>query len=270
MIRLMSPFMAGSSLCAPACLWVVKVKLTHGVQSQEPERFDCRFVDLGIYGPLPDLKIDILTVKKAHLAFGQGAVVTRPVLGSKRLFDVGLSIFLLPVFAVVAIALVVLNPFLNRGPLMYYQRRMGLAGQPFQAWKFRTMMPAKTIVRGAFDGLEEDRIAHMGRILRKARIDELPQIINVLRGEMSLIGPRPDLYEHACIYMTTVPGYAARHQIMPGISGYAQTQVGYVDGEEGVQRKVAADLYYIGHANLRLDLWILWRTLCVIAAREGR
>lgn len=217
-----------------------------------------------------DVKKDTLTMKQTHLAFGQGAAVARPVIGSKRFFDIGLSILLLPLFAIVAIALVVLNPFFNRGPLMYYQRRMGLGGQPFQARKFRTMMPAKAIVRGAYDGLEEDRIAHMGRILRKARIDELPQIINVLRGEMSLIGPRPDLYEHACIYMKTVSGYSARHQIMPGISGYAQTQVGYVDGEEGVQRKVAADLYYIGHANLRLDLWILWRTLCVIAAREGR
>lgn len=188
----------------------------------------------------------------------------------KRIFDIILSATLLPVLLFAALALLVLNPFFNRGPLMYYQRRMGLAGHPFQAWKFRSMTPADVLSRGAYDGLEEDRISRMGHILRKSRIDELPQIINVLRGEMSLIGPRPDLYEHACVYLANVPGYAARHQIMPGISGFAQTEVGYVDGETGVQRKVAADLYYVVHASFRFDLWIAWRTLCVIFAREGR
>ncbi len=189
---------------------------------------------------------------------------------SKRAFDIGFSALLLLVLVVAGVVLLVLNPFLNRGPLMYRQRRMGLAGQPFDAWKFRTMMPARAPARGAYDRLELERISPMGRILRKARIDELPQIINVLRGEMSLIGPRPDVFEHACIYVANVPGYAARHQIMPGISGYAQTEVGYVEGEEGVRRKVAADLFYIGHASLRLDFWIMWRTLCVIVARKGR
>jgi lipopolysaccharide/colanic/teichoic acid biosynthesis glycosyltransferase len=94
--------------------------------------------------------------------------------------------------------------------------------------------------------------------------------LNVLRAEMSLIGPRPDLFDHACVYVQTVPDYADRHQVMPGISGLAQTEVGYVDGIEGIQHKVAADLYYISHASLRLDLWIAWRTLCVIVGRKGR
>ena len=195
---------------------------------------------------------------------------TRSMPWSKRLFDIALSTVLLLPLAVTALVLLVLNPFFNRGPLIYDQRRMGFGGQPFRAWKFRTMSPARAAVRGAFDGLEEDRISRLGRILRKARIDELPQIINVLRGEMSLIGPRPDLYEHACVYLENISGYRARHQVMPGISGYAQTEIGYVDGEDGVRRKVAADLYYITHASLRLDVWIIWRTICVIAARKGR
>ena len=223
-----------------------------------------------MFTPLFDINENALGIENAHRDRRHDVVERRGLPLSKRLFDIALSLILLVVLAGVAVGLFILNPFFNQGPLMYFQRRMGLAGQPFQAWKFRTMRPATATRRGAYDGLEEDRISCMGRIMRKARIDELPQIINVLRGEMSLIGPRPDLYEHACVYLKNVPGYADRHRIMPGISGYAQTEVGYVDGEEGVQRKVAADLYYIMHASFRFDLWIAWRTLCVIVARKGR
>jgi lipopolysaccharide/colanic/teichoic acid biosynthesis glycosyltransferase len=94
-------------------------------------------------------------------------------------------------------------------------------------------------------------------------------VINVIRGEMSLIGPRPDYYPHALVYSDTVPGYRDRYRVKPGISGYAQTEVGYVDGLEGVRAKVAADLHYLRHAGFRLDLWIVWRTLAVVFARQG-
>ena len=219
---------------------------------------------------LSEIEDTVFGFEGRHRFPPQNHLDSRSLPWAKRLFDVTFCLVLLAPLAFAAIALLILNPLFNRGPLMYDQRRMGLAGQPFRAWKFRTMSPANAAARGAFDGLEEDRISRLGRILRKARIDELPQIINVLRGEMSLIGPRPDLYEHACVYLENIPGYRARHQVMPGISGFAQTEIGYVDGEDGVRRKVAADLYYITNASLRLDVWIMWRTLCVIAARKGR
>lgn len=188
----------------------------------------------------------------------------------KTLFDVVVSVLLLPALVLVALILKGINPFCNRGPLMHYQMRMGHAGKPFVAFKFRTMRPACGLARGAYDALETDRIPRLGRVLRMLRIDELPQVLNVLRAEMSLIGPRPDLFDHARVYVETVPDYAGRHQVMPGITGLAQTEVGYVDGIEGIKRKVAADLYYITHASLRFDLWITWRTLCVIIGRKGR
>lgn len=199
------------------------------------------------------------------------AVSTSPSLQiSKPIFDRCVALMLVLPLVLIAFALVLLNPFLNRGPLMHKQTRMGFAGQPFVVWKFRTMTPPVGVTRGAFDRLEVDRISGLGRLMRKLRIDELPQIINVLRAEMSLIGPRPDLYDHARVYVQNVPGYAARCQILPGISGYAQTQVGYVDGIDGVTRKVAADLYYIAHASFWLDLWIAWRTICVVVGLKGR
>jgi lipopolysaccharide/colanic/teichoic acid biosynthesis glycosyltransferase len=187
----------------------------------------------------------------------------------KRSFDIVVSVALLPALLTVALALLVLNPLFNRGPLFFVQERMGRGCRPFRAWKFRSMVPVSEIDRGAFDALDTHRITSLGRVLRRSRLDELPQVLNVLRGEMSLIGPRPDYLAHALVYLETVPGYRERHQVLPGISGYAQIELGYVDGVKGVQAKVDADLEYVRHASLFLDLWIAWRTLQVMLAREG-
>ncbi len=188
---------------------------------------------------------------------------------SKRLYDWALALLFLPVLVIVGLCLLILNPFYNAGPLIFRQERMGLRCQPFTAFKFRSMMVGAGTGRGAFDALEQDRITALGHWMRRFRIDELPQIINVLRGEMSMIGPRPDSYAHACIYVREIPGYRDRHQVLPGISGLAQTQIGYVDGIEGIQRKVAADAHYIRHLGFGIDLWITWRTICVVLGRRG-
>ena len=217
-----------------------------------------------------DLQEDLKDLVPQVVSAREGSVAIRPMRRSKRIFDIAVALMLLPLLAVIAALLLVLNPLFNQGALTYRQTRMGLGGRPFTAFKFRTMRHAAAHTRGAFDGLEKDRISRLGGLLRRCRIDELPQVLNVLRRDMSLIGPRPDLYDHARVYQQQVPGYAARHQIMPGISGFAQTEVGYVDGIDGIRRKVAADLYYITHATFRFDLWIAWRTLCVIAGRKGQ
>jgi lipopolysaccharide/colanic/teichoic acid biosynthesis glycosyltransferase len=188
---------------------------------------------------------------------------------SKASFDLCLSLMLLLPLLILTVVLVLINPFLNAGPLIFRQSRMGQDCRAFTAIKFRTMRVEATAVRGAFDALEADRIPPLGRFLRKSRLDELPQIINVLRGEMSLIGPRPDAFEHAVVYLKEVPDYARRYQALPGISGYAQTEVGYVDGVDGLHRKVAADLYYLANASFGFDLWITWRTLCVVLGCKG-
>ena len=190
-------------------------------------------------------------------------------LASKRAFDLIGSLLLLPALVLAALVLLLLNPFLNRGVLLFSQERMGQDSRPFRAWKFRSMSAAPDIQRGAFDALDSHRITRLGGILRKTRVDELPQVWNVVRGEMSLIGPRPDYYPHALVYAEQVPGYRARHVVKPGISGYAQTEVGYVDGPDGVRAKVAADLHYVRHASFRFDLWIAWRTIRVVFGGQG-
>ena len=188
---------------------------------------------------------------------------------AKRGFDLFLAVSLLPLLAVNSVVIFVLNPFLNAGPLLFIQDRMGRDCKPFPTIKFRTMEPAEVMTRTAEAPLEINRITKLGRILRKMRIDELPQIINVIRGEMSFIGPRPDYYEHACYFLKEVPGYRERHVVRPGMSGLAQTVVGYVEGSEATKKKVQADLYYITNANLRLELWLIWRTIVVVFAKAG-
>ncbi len=188
----------------------------------------------------------------------------------KRPFDVAVCIVvLLPLLLLSAAALAALNPLLNRGPLFFVQTRMGRNCRPFRLLKFRTMREAGAGRRPADGRLEVDRITRFGMVLRKTRIDELPQIVNVLRGEMSLIGPRPDIYEHGLHFCRKIPGYADRHAVRPGISGLAQTEIGYVEGTEATRRKVHADLYYVANMGLLLELWIVWRTVAVILRRDG-
>lgn len=188
---------------------------------------------------------------------------------AKRGFDIGTSIVLLPPLLFCALVLVALNPFYNPGRLFFVQMRMGQNCQPFRAIKFRSMRDVPKITRNADDPLETDRIMPLGAFIRKTRIDELPQIFNVLCGQMSLIGPRPDFYDHALEYLEAVPGYRERYQVRPGISGLAQTELGYAAGLDATARKVQADLYYVANAGFRLEGWIFWRTLGVIINRKG-
>jgi lipopolysaccharide/colanic/teichoic acid biosynthesis glycosyltransferase len=187
----------------------------------------------------------------------------------KRTFDILMCVLLAPVMIVTSVALLILNPTKNKGPLFYIQTRMGRDCEPFQAIKFRSMTCAETIERGANDPLETDRITRLGDFLRRSRLDEIPQILNVLKGEMSLVGPRPDYIEHAKEYSNTIPGYKERHDVRPGISGFAQTEVGYAEGTDATREKVAADLHYIQFRSLRLEAWIVWRTIYTVLCRGG-
>jgi lipopolysaccharide/colanic/teichoic acid biosynthesis glycosyltransferase len=190
---------------------------------------------------------------------------------AKRGFDVIFSAaVLIPCFLLVATCLLVLNPVLNPGPMFYRPQRMGRDCRPFRLCKFRTMAPAAAEARGPDDPLETERLTRLGALLRRVRFDELPQIINVFRGEMSLIGPRPDDLPHATSFLADIPGYRHRYAVRPGISGLAQVELGYVHGRDGASRKTALDLHYIRHAGPGLDAWIFWRTLCTVADRKGQ
>lgn len=175
----------------------------------------------------------------------------------------------MPVIAIAAVILLIINPLWNPGALFFVQTRMGRDCRPFPAVKFRTMRPASGKVRGPDDPLEAERITRLGRFLRRSRIDELPQFLNVLAGHMSLIGPRPDYWEHAIHYLDSVPGYRQRHVVLPGITGLAQVDGGYAEGVDATSAKTRLDLEYIRAAGLGMETYVLRRTIHVVCTGFG-
>jgi lipopolysaccharide/colanic/teichoic acid biosynthesis glycosyltransferase len=208
----------------------------------------------------------------------------------KRALDVVLSavglLLMLPVFAVLAV-LIKLD---SRGPALYAQERVGLNrrrsrreeppsrerrrvdtfGRPFKIYKLRTMVAdAERNTGPVWASAVDHRITRIGRILRKTRLDETPQLWNVLRGEMSLVGPRPERPNFVLALAESIPDYPKRYQALPGITGLAQVKSRYDSSLETVNRKLLYDLYYVRHGQLLLDLKIMAATVKVMARGEG-
>jgi len=189
---------------------------------------------------------------------------------NKRIFDISLCVLLLPLLFTIGINLLVLNLFFNKGRLLFIQKRMGKNCEYFFAIKFRTMTNVKEITRKYDDPIETNRITPLGKILRKVRIDELPQILNVLKGDMSLIGPRPDYYEHALDYLENVEGYRERHAIRPGITGLSQIRLGYVETLEATSKKTSIDNYYLQNLGYTIELKIILNTILIMMRGLGK
>ena len=176
----------------------------------------------------------------------------------------------LPLIAVIGLILLCINPIYNRGPLFFKQERAGLHGKRFKMWKFRSMSPVAGSVRDPNAPVETDRITRLGKFMRKTRIDELPNFFNVLKGDMSLIGPRPDAASHADLFGARVLGYAERHRVRPGITGLAQVEMGYAEGEDDTACKAKYDNMYVSRSCGRLDFYIIRRTIGVMMSGAGR
>jgi lipopolysaccharide/colanic/teichoic acid biosynthesis glycosyltransferase len=189
---------------------------------------------------------------------------------NKRVFDIVVCLLLIPLLFIFSIMILFFNIFFNSGSLFFIQDRMGKDCVVFSAIKFRTMVPVKEITRKYDEPIEVNRITSFGKILRKSRIDELPQILNVLKGEMSMIGPRPDYYVHALEYLKNVKGYRERHIIRPGITGLSQIRLGYAEGLEATVEKVSVDNYYIQHVNYIIELKIIGNTIITIIRGMGK
>ena len=183
---------------------------------------------------------------------------------TKRIIDIFTCIFLIPLLVLITCMLLFLNFFFNKGKIFFLQKRMGKNCIPFYAIKFRTMKSVDAISRNYSDPIEIDRITKLGRILRKSKVDELPQIINVLSGDMSLIGPRPDYYEHAIKFLKKDPLYRSRHEVRPGITGLAQIRLGYAVGLSATKKKSRIDNFYIKNSSLKLEIKIYFATIYLI------
>jgi sugar transferase (PEP-CTERM system associated) len=191
--------------------------------------------------------------------------------GSKRLFDVAASLMLLIVASPVIVITYVtiwLSSF-GRDPVFYRQIRIGLCDQPFGVMKFRSMKMDAEKDGAQFAKKKDSRVTMIGAFIRKTRIDELPQLINVFRGDMSFVGPRPERPEFVLGFEQSIPHYALRHTVKPGITGWAQICYPYGETEEDTKNKLQFDLYYIKNYSLFLDMTILFQTVQVVFFGQG-
>jgi undecaprenyl-phosphate glucose phosphotransferase len=190
---------------------------------------------------------------------------------AKRLFDFVVAALLLAVLAVPMLIVALAIKLTSRGPVFFRQRRYGLDGREILVWKFRTMTVCEDGHRIAQATKTDSRVTKLGAVLRRASIDELPQLFNVLDGSMSLVGPRPHAAAHNEQYRTMIQGYMLRHKVKPGITGLAQVRGwrGETDTLEKMQRRVECDHEYIREWSLWLDVKILFQTALVVLADKN-
>lgn len=186
----------------------------------------------------------------------------------KRAIDLFSALFFIPVFTPFLILIALLIRVESKGPVFFLQQRMGFRGRPFTMLKFRSMYIHKH-GKGFTQGEDDPRITKVGKIIRKFRIDELPQIFNILIGQMSFIGPRPESLELSSWYEKDVPFFSYRHVVRPGISGWAQVEQGYAAEVDGMNVKLEYDFYYIKHFSFWLDTLITFKTIKTIFTGFG-
>lgn len=217
-------------------------------------------------------RINIDALNPSSIVFAEGII--QAVLKSyvHRVFDLIISlvvlILTLPIMLLAALLIWIESGF--RGPILYGQTRVGRDGRLFRILKFRSMTVDAEQYGGARWAVPRDsRITAIGRLLRKSRIDEVPQLINVLKGEMSVVGPRPERPEFVDELVNEIPFYDLRHRVNPGITGWAQICYPYGASQEGAKGKLEYDLYYIKNYSLFLDLTILVQTAQAILWEKG-
>ncbi|MBS7836982.1 sugar transferase [Wohlfahrtiimonas chitiniclastica] len=178
----------------------------------------------------------------------------------KRCIDIFAVILLLPIVVLILIIVGILIKLDSKGPIFYIQKRIGYKNKIFEMYKLRSMR-IDLAGKGFTEQGEDPRITRIGKVIRKYRIDELPQLLNVLKGDMSFIGPRPESLDLSVWYEKEVPFFSYRHIVRPGISGWAQVTQGYAAEVEGMTTKLQYDFYYIKHFSFWLDVLIVFKTI---------
>ncbi len=215
-------------------------------------------------------KVPLDSLRLSWLLFSPGFHISSAILIGKRVSSIVLSalalLLCLPLLPLIALAIKLSSP----GPVFYCQKRVGRKREVFTCYKFRTMRPdAEADVGPTWAADDDPRITPVGRFLRHARLDEIPQLWNVLRGDMNFVGPRPERPEFVARLNREIPYYHLRHVIRPGITGWAQICYKYGSSVENAREKLQYDLYYIKNMSLGLDLLIFMQTVKVILLGRG-
>jgi lipopolysaccharide/colanic/teichoic acid biosynthesis glycosyltransferase len=189
----------------------------------------------------------------------------------KRLLDLVMGVIGLVALAIVYPLIAIMIRLDSPGPIIFKQIRLGRSGKPYNILKFRTMKDSKDMEKEALVTAANDpRVTRVGRLLRKTHLDEVPQIFNVLRGEMSFVGPRSERGELVKVFQVEVPFYRARMLVKPGITGWAQIHQNYAETVDETAVKLEYDLYYIQHATILMDINIMLRTVMSVLGFKGR
>jgi lipopolysaccharide/colanic/teichoic acid biosynthesis glycosyltransferase len=213
-------------------------------------------------------KLPMSELERVSLMFDIGEVHRARYGRMKRILDAAAGMAGLVALVALLPAVLVGNRIANRGPLFYRQARVGKGGRVFQMVKFRTMIPGDG--GSTWTAAEDPRITPFGAWLRRTHLDELPQALNMLRGDLSVVGPRPEQPQYVEELMAKVPFYSLRHLVRPGLSGWAQVKYPYGASELDAFEKLQYEFYYLRHQSLRLDLRIIGRTLRSVMGRGGR
>ena len=188
---------------------------------------------------------------------------------AKRMLDVGMTIVTMPLWIPLCVGAGLAVKADSPGPMLYSQVRVGRHGRSFRIWKLRSMRHEAADRSAQFARQQDERITRVGRFIRRTRLDELPQLWNVLRGDMSLIGPRPEQVQFVQDFTAAMPAYSYRHLVRPGVTGWAQVQQGYADSAEQTAIKLSYDLYYVAHCSIALDLLIGYKTIRTVLTGFG-
>jgi sugar transferase (PEP-CTERM system associated) len=215
-------------------------------------------------------RVSVELMHPSWLIFSNGFRCDFVRLASKRFFDVAVSLAILVLAAPVAFLAALAIYLEDRGPILYRQARVGQNGRSFSIVKFRSMrIDAERDGRAVWASRKDSRVTRVGEWIRRLRIDELPQVINVLVGHMSFVGPRPERPEFVEQLARRIPFYPERHFVKPGITGWAQVRYSYGASEKEAQEKLEYDLYYVKHHSLALDLMVLLQTVEIVLFRIG-
>ncbi len=214
-------------------------------------------------------KLPVSELERASLFFDIREIHGTRYLRLKRLIDVILGLGGLVVMLVVVPLVMVGDLIANRGPLFFRQERVGKNGHGFEILKFRTMV-AEHEAAGEWTVTDDPRVTPFGRFLRRTHLDELPQVLNVLRGDLSLVGPRPEQPRYVEELTRKLPFYPLRHLVRPGLTGWAQVKHGYAGDDEDALEKLQYEFWYLSHQRLRLDVRIVGRTARAVLRGGGR
>ena len=215
-------------------------------------------------------KIALENLRPSWLIFSEGFNKGRVLLTAKRAFDIAAAVVGLVLVAPIVAIVAALTKLSSRGPALYHQERVGLNGHTFIVHKFRTMQhDAEAATGPVWSSADDPRVTRLGILLRRTRLDEVPQLWNILKGEMSFVGPRPERPSFVSQLTDSIPYYGQRHVVKPGLTGWAQVRYTYGASIEDAVQKLQYDLYYIKNMSFALDIVIVLETIKTVLLRRG-